>query len=330
MPTSPTTGLVRSVRSEPSSRHHGTSTSEFTIRPAAPFRLDFTAWALRRRQHNRLDLWNGTYRRALLVGDRALTVQVEQVGGGDQPELTVSVLTPGHCTPAEMASIDRQVTQLLGTTADLSTFYDLAETDDRVGRLKERFLGVKPPRFPSLFEALFNAIANQQLSLEVGIGILNRFAERFGARPADDHGLIAFPVPEAVLEAPLDDLRALGFSMRKAEYVVSSAHAIASGELSMVALEAADRSEVTQLLVELHGIGRWSAEYVQLRGLGRIDVLPADDVGARNKLQRFLGLAHAPTRDEIITLLAPWDGCAGMIYFHLLLDGLAERGDIDA
>ena len=301
----------------------------FVLWPAPPFRLDLTVWALRRRRHNRVDVWDGRYRRALPVRGRALTVQVEQRGDLDHPVLTVSVLTPMRCTREDLSSIEDQVVRLLGIEVDLGRFYDLAGTDGRVGLLKDRFLGVRPPRFPTLFEAIVNAIANQQLSLEVGIELLNRFTEQFGTRPSDDQGLAAFPEPEAILDAPLQDLRSLGFSTRKADYLVNSAHAIASGAIDIAQLESADRAGATQLLMGLHGIGRWSAEYVLLRGLGRTDVFPADDVGARNKLQRFMELAHAPSRDEIVALLTPWDPCAGMIYFHLLLDGLAERGVLD-
>jgi DNA-3-methyladenine glycosylase II len=58
-------------------------------------------------------------------------------------------------------------------------------------------------------------------------------------------------------------------------------------------------------------------------------VYPGDDVGARNKLRRFLDLPTSPTYPEIVAILAPWYPYAGMVYFHLLLDGLAERGVLE-
>lgn len=79
----------------------------------------------------------------------------------------------------------------------------------------------------------------------------------------------------------------------------------------------------------MRGVGRWSAEYVLLRGLGRLDVYPGDDVGARHKLRRFLALDHDPGYDEIAERLRPWQPCAGMLYFHLLLDGLVESGELE-
>jgi DNA-3-methyladenine glycosylase II len=86
-----------------------------------------------------------------------------------------------------------------------------------------------------------------------------------------------------------------------------------------------DRADATEHLQRLHGIGRWSAEYVLLRGLGRLDVFPGDDVGARNKLERFLALPGPPSYDQILAILEPWHPYAGLVYFHLLLDGLAAK-----
>lgn len=298
------------------------------LRPRAPFRLDLTAWALRRRKRNQIDRWDGTYRRALLAGDRAVTVEIEQCGGPDDPCLIIRSLTGGFRSAEERHSIETQLVRMLGTNIDLGGFYALADEDALVGPLADRLRGVKPPRFPSLFEALVNAIANQQLSLEVGIELLNRITERFGEHPADGHGLIAFPEPAAVLGGSIHDLRELGFSMRKAEYVMDCAHAVLTGAIDEATLEVADRATATDLLTGLRGIGRWSAEYVVLRGLGSIDVFPADDVGARNKLQRFFALPTPPDRKQILTLMEPWAPYAGMMYFHMLLDGLAERGDI--
>lgn len=300
----------------------------FALSPRAPYRLDLTVWALRRRSRNRIDRWDGTYRRALIVDGRPVSVEVEQLSE-HPPVLAVSVLTPGRYTAEDMDSIDRQVQRLLGTNVDLQAFYDLADTDVRLAELKDRFLGVRPPRFPTLFESMVNAIANQQLSLEVGIELLNRFTDRFGARPPDERGLVGFPDAESILAVRPGELRDLGFSMRKAEYILSSAAAVATGAVSASRLEACDRAESMELLIALRGIGRWSAEYILLRGLGRLDVFPADDVGARNNLQRLMELTHAPDRDEIISMTAPWTPWAGLVYFHLLLDGLARNGHID-
>lgn len=170
--------------------------------PHPPYRLDLTAWALRRRARNRVDQWDGSYRRTLLVGERSVPIKIDQFGSADQPAIRVELHSPGGCDASELDGATRQVTGLLGLDVDLHGFYEVADRNSLTRPLKDRLLGP------------------------------------------------------------------------------------------------------------------------------RLDVFPGDDVGARNKLQRFLGLDHAPGYEEIADRLAPWQPWAGMLYFHLLLDGLVERGDL--
>ena len=301
----------------------------FELRPRPPFRLDLTVWALRRRGRNRVDRWDGRYRRTLMVGGEPVAVEVVQEGAPEAPVLAVTASATHRLTAARVSAAAGMVERMLGLGTDLSAFYRLADADPRLRRLKDRFLGVKPPRFPTVFEALANAVANQQLTLEVGIELLNRLARAAGTvAPGTEPPLYAFPTPTAV--RPSRSLRcATSGSARQGPISDRPRAAISTGGLDPVGLERMDRADATRALEELHGIGRWSAEYVLLRGLGRIDVYPGDDVGARNKLQRFLDLPDPPTYPEIVAILAPWYPYAGMIYFHLLLDGLAERGALE-
>ena len=83
-------------------------------------------------------------------------------------------------------------------------------------------------------------------------------------------------------------------------------------------------------LCRLRGVGRWSAEYVLLRTLGRLHVFPGDDVGARNNLQRWLRLAKPLEYAEVGRALTRWQPYQGLIYFHLLLNALADAGHLQA
>ena len=103
---------------------------------------------------------------------------------------------------------------------------------------------------------------------------------------------------------------------------------MAAGTLDLEALRAADDDGAREILLALPGIGRWSAEYVLLRGLARYQVLPGDDVGARNNLRRRFGLPEGAGYYEVARLSRRWWPYGGLVYFHLLLDALAARGDL--
>ena len=105
---------------------------------------------------------------------------------------------------------------------------------------------------------------------------------------------------------------------------------MAARALDLEALRDADDDRAMGVLLGLSGIGRWSAEYVMLRGPARYHVLPGDDVGARNNLRRRFGLAEDARYDAVATLSRRWQPYAGLVYFHLLLDDLAARGCLEA
>lgn len=298
----------------------------FLLEPAPPFRLDLTVWALRRRQNNVIDRWDGrTYSRTLILSGKPVEVTVVQTGTADNPTLKVEATgarIAGHTKLELKPGLER----MLGLNTDLSHFYAFALKDARLAPLIDRFRGVKPPRFPAVFEGLANGIACQQLSLTVGITLLSRLAERFGAKAGDTH---AFPRPCDLAGQDPRRIRSLGFSEHKVRALLEAAEEIVSGRLDLEALASLDDDSVQRRLLSLRGVGRWTAEYVLLRGLGRTHVFPGDDVGARKGLAKWLELSSTPS-DYAGTraILDAWRPYAGLIYFHLLLQGLAGKGDV--
>jgi DNA-3-methyladenine glycosylase II len=292
-----------------------------------PFRLDLTVWALRRRPDNAVDTWNGrTYRRALEVAGGTIELAVVQAGSPVAPRLTVTLTGTRLDQRAEEAA-RAALARLLGPETDLSSFYRLAERDPLLRTLAARFRGVKPPRFPTLFECVVNAIACQQLTLTVGIRLLNRFAKAYGTRP-ENGALHAFPVPTRLAGMAPETLRPLGFSGAKARSIVELAAAINAGTFDLSAIERLDDREALQALLRLRGVGRWTAEYTLLRGLGRLHVFPGDDVGARNNLARWLDLPEPLDYARVQAAVRHWQPFAGLVYFHLLLANLAEHGTL--
>ena len=312
----------------------------FSLTPASPFRLDYTVWALRRRHENRIDRWDGrTYTRAMVIGETPVLVSVLQTGMDDYPELRVSVQGVKGLTGEVRQGVSDTVTRLLGTDRDLSEFYCVAGRDTRLGPLAERFRGLKPPCFSTVFEALVNAVACQQLSLAVGILLMNRLAEACGVPVAIEGGppAYAFPRPSDILRMDRDDLRRMGFSRQKGTYLLELARVASSppdgtgptGEgapLDLEGLRLLENEEARGRLSSLKGVGRWSAEYVLLRGLGRLDVFPGDDVGGRKELTDWLGLPRNLDYGHVRRAVSPWNPFAGFVYIHLLLKDLSERG----
>ncbi len=294
---------------------------DLILTPVPPFRLDFTAWALRRRATNAIDRWDGqVYRRVISIGKTVAEVSLIQMGTVRSPKIRISVIPA--LTKTKTSELILRIEKMFGIDTNLSEFYRIAADDERFRGIVKRFLGLKPPRFPTIFEALVNAVSCQQLSLDVGINLLNRLSAKYGPQFGTSTG---FPTPSHLSGAKLDDLRQLGFSYRKAENLIAISKAAIAGELEDSLFEKMDDTGVSARLQKLHGIGRWSAEYVCLRGLGRYNIFPADDVGGQKNLQDWLNLQQRPGYEMINLMLNKWSGYKGLLYFHMLLERLSEK-----
>ncbi|MQA30554.1 MAG: DNA-3-methyladenine glycosylase 2 family protein [Luteitalea sp.] len=309
---------------------HRRASLTFVLHPVPPFRLDLTVWTLRRRPRNLIDRWDGTtYRRVIVIGGRPTELAVRQAASSAAPRLIV-MATPPPRTLLERRRVRSIVDRLLGLRIDLTDWYHMAADDARLGPLADTFRGMKPPRFPTMFEAVINAFACQQLSLEVGLELLNRLAALTGARfgtPRDTH--YAFPTAHEVARLTPEEYRAIGFSRQKVRALLALARAITRRELDLERLQQGHDAVVQQRLLELRGVGRWTAEYVLLRGLGRLHVFPGDDVGAQKRLGRWLGRSRPMDYAGVRRAVTRWRPYAGLVYFHLLLDRLSKAGALN-
>ena len=185
------------------------------------------------------------------------------------------------------------VLRLLGAPFDLDPFYGFAALDRVLGPLAERLRGLRPPLAPTPFESLVTSITAQQVSLFAAFAIRNRLIRRFGA-PAGEHA-VAFPTRPTLAAAQEDELVALGFSRRKAAYVIG----IARSDLDLDSLAALPDEEVKARLTALPGIGEWTADWFLARHLARPRAWPAGDLGLRKAVSAFYGDGREFSTQEV-------------------------------
>ncbi|GAC1408001.1 MAG: DNA-3-methyladenine glycosidase II [Candidatus Velthaea sp.] len=293
------------------------SVRALTVPVRAPFRLDLTATALRRLSTNIVDVFDGTsYRR--LIGDPSAPALLE-VTQTAPDALRVRVFGESE---ADVASL---VTRMLGTNVDLDRFYRAAQTWPWLHAIVQNARGVKPPRYPTLWEAMVNAVVFQQVSIHAAAAILRRVIECYTVGVRVEGVTIApFAPPRAFVDADPVELRALGLSINKVVALRTLGRAVLEGELDERELEPLATPDLTARLEGFKGIGPWTAAVIALRGFGRLDVFPMKDSGVARSLRDLSGdleLDAAP-------LLAALGDQRGMLYYHLLLGRLAARGEI--
>jgi len=252
----------------------------------------------------------GLYRFGAWLEGRPTALEVRQASA--EPAVLSATSRPA----SEPAALHRLVARVVSAAMDLRPFYRLVEGHPVLGWLSVEFHGLKPFRPPSLFEMLVMAVTEQQLSLAASHHIQARLIERFGAQ-AD--GLSVFPSPQALAGASLLALNECGLSRRKAEYVSGLARLVLSGDLDLDALEQASDDEVRQAITRVRGFGKWSADYVLVRGLGRADVVPFDDLGVRRVVGNMLADGRVLTAQEAEKALAAFAPCRGLAVFYLLV-----------
>ena len=306
MRTSPGTHRKRSVR-------------EAIVPVRAPYRLDLTAVVLRRLSTNVVDVYDGAaYRRLLGEAGEPLLLSVDQPA---PDALAVRLEGPGADALDPAAIVRRS----LGTDVDLSAFYAGAATIPWLHAIASAAIGVKPPRYPTLWEAICNAVVYQQVSIHAAAAILRRVIERYAFPVAlDGVRLFPFPAPRTLLDADPVELRELGLSINKINALKAVGAAIEDGALNETALGLLPTSRLLEALVMHKGIGPWTAAVVALRGFGRLDVFPMNDSGVAKALRTMTG-DPSTQAEPVIDVLRPQQG---MLYYHLLLGRLNATGEV--
>ena len=294
--------------------------SSYSIPVRAPYRLDLTVSVLRRLSTNLVDVLgpHGAYVRWLGDASECALVRVCQ----PEPE-TLTIVIEGD--RRKHPRLLEQVRRMLGLEVDLTPFYRSASKVQWLHPLVSRMRGVKPPRYPTLWEACVNAIAFQQISLHAASSIMGRLTVGL-SEPVEHSGvrLYPFPSPEQVLSVPGNVLRGAGLSAGKLATLQRVADALGAGVIDEGRLERLPSPDAAALLRSIKGIGPWTAVVILLRGLGRLDVFPANDTS----VARNLTLIGAPPLLDVETLLDTLGTERGMLYYHLLLARLEARGDL--
>jgi DNA-3-methyladenine glycosylase II len=215
-------------------------------------------------------------------------------------------------------AIAAEVSWLLGLPLELEPFWAWARTEPVLAALEAPLAGYRPPLVPDPWEMLVSLVTAQQVSLHSAFAVRSRLIDRFG-----DHCGVAtsFPSRARLGAAGEDELRAVGFSGRKAEYVVG----LARGPLELSSLSALSDDEVIASITAQRGLGRWTADWFLGRALARPDAWPAGDLGVRKAVSFFYGAGRDLDETEVRAVgdrFGRWRNIA----CHMLLAGARLHG----
>lgn len=249
------------------------------------------------------------FRSALMLDGRPAILEISQ------PSET-PVLEARSRPSATAEAVTRAAAKMTNAGQDLKPFYAAASDHPILGPLTTSLHGAKAFRPATLFEMLVIAVIEQQISLMAAHHIRERVIRRFGV---EVDGLTVFPSVESLAAASREQLMECGVSGRKSEYIGDLARMAASGEVDLEAWETLPDDEIRQRVTALRGFGRWSADYLLVRGLGRPDAVPVDDLGIQTLVGKVMGYERRLSAEELQTALESLAPFRGLAIFYLLV-----------
>lgn len=295
------------------------------IRPTPPFDFESTAENqpyFRKGRDSSSDL----YRRLLDLGGKLALASVGFNGEVDEPALEVTLLG-NDLARSDLELARSQIERLLGTAQDLQPFYDFANGDPVMKNLVITFHGMHQSLSLSVFETIAQAILGQQLSASVARVIRGLLLETYGARlEVEGETHYAFPSPEAIAAASVEELRGLKLSQRKAEYL----HGLALAELGIPGgldrVQELSDEEVVREVTSLRGVGMWSAQWVLSRALGRPDAFPVGDLALKRIVSQLYFGGEAMTDTELGEFSQRWSPFRSLATSYLFAALRTGRG----
>lgn len=259
---------------------------------------------------------HGIYQRTMSIDEQDMLLSVWSVGTVQAPRLVLEL--GGNGVTADMVTYAAQhVRKIFSLDVDPEPFERMCARDPVFARLLHRYNGLRPVLIASPYEALIWAVIGQQVNVAFARKLKQALVSLCGRQLSLDgsaYPLLPRPGDVACLDTRV--LRDRQFSSQKAAYLVHLSQAVASGDLDFAALGTLAYHEAVSRLMQFKGIGRWTAEYVLMRGLGAVDSIPAADLGLRAVIGRSYGLERTASEAEVRALAEAWAGWRGWAAFY--------------
>jgi len=214
--------------------------------------------------------------------------------------------------------VKRYVVEWFDLDRDIRPFYVIAEKDDVLHSIVQKYKGYRIVGIPDLFESFTWAILGQQINITFAYRLKRRLVETYGSTiQYNDKEIAVFPSAETIATLNENDLRKLQISNRKAQYIIGIANMIANKNITKDKLMKLDDETLEKKLTNIRGVGKWTAHYVMMRTLRRTNAFPVQDVGIKRAFQQALGLKTRPTMEQMQAHIKRWSGWEAYAAFYL-------------
>jgi DNA-3-methyladenine glycosylase II len=298
-----------------------TFTETFQLQALRPFNFDLSAQIFSSGDPEFRSYANGVFHQVLNINGKLMLIKVDSIGKVEKPKLSIVLISNIAITTQDKKAAEKMIEFVFNLDFDINSFYHDVENDMTMRQIAKQLYGLKNPTTPTVFESLVDSIVEQQISIKVAITIEHRLAKKFGGHiDIDGKTYFAFPTPQNIAAANINEIQQVGLSMRKAEYILNAAKLIAESKLDLEQLKCNPNPEqIIAELDEIRGIGIWTAELTMLRGMQRLDAFPADDFGIRRVISRYYCGGKPIKTAEARKIAEAWGRWKGLAAYYLII-----------
>jgi DNA-3-methyladenine glycosylase II len=301
-----------------------TCSEKIEVTAFPPYSFDLSCEIFTRGDKQIRNAENGRFWQVIRVNGKLVLAIVASAGRVDEPRLATDLKSDIAVNEDDKKAAGEAVAKLFSLDLDLKPFYETVKNDEVMAHLIRKLWGLKSPTTPTIFEAMVDAIVEQQISLKVANNLENKIIKRFGdALNLKDDVYFVYPTPQQLALVSIDEFRQCGLSYRKAEYIKEASTLIAEGKLNLENLKTyEDSDQIIQELDHIRGVGVWTAEFTMLRGMRRLEALPADDLGLRRVISRYYRDGKVISSAEARRIAENWGCWKGLAAYYLVVADL--------
>jgi DNA-3-methyladenine glycosylase II len=294
---------------------------KLAIKAIPPFNFEISALIFSEGDKQIRKYENGKFWQVIRVNGKLVLIVIKPMGSLDRPRLSIELVSDRELSDNDGKKAAEIVHSFFNLDFDLKPFYDDVKNDVVMARLTRELCGLRSPTTASVFEALVDSIIEQQISLNVAHGLEVRVIKAFGDRlKVNGEVYYAYPTPQRLASAPVEQLRMCGLSMRKAEYIKNASELVTGGRLNLERFkDYDDMNAIVRELDDVKGVGVWTAELTMVRGMRKLDALPADDLGLRRVISHYYCNDRKISSDEARRIAEKWGSWKGLASFYLIV-----------
>ncbi|MEN0658469.1 hypothetical protein NST11_03515 [Caldifermentibacillus hisashii] len=214
--------------------------------------------------------------KAILMNDQIFVFDLQSEGDIENPKLIYTIFSDKDISDKSLKMLEKKIDHFLSLSDDLKEFYTLASEDPWFQHINKKLYGYHQVKFLTPFESACWAIFTQKTPTNIAKEIKMRFCENFGqSLEINNQCYSAFPEPVNILRASEEEVAEMVKNKRKTQYLMSVCEAFSDVDEQF--LTDGDYDEVEYWLKAIKGIGEWSASFILIRGIGRMERLPVSE-----------------------------------------------------